>query len=118
MTWRVEYRDGSWLGGDWDRFYIWANFVAPLANLGCADESVIRDDIFQSPTSHPKPYNHQADGLIILFKLVGATFEEYGDPSVVDHCSELLEGQYGNHAVKGPLVQVRVVSHNNGLRSD
>ena len=22
MTWHVEYRDGSWLGGDWDRFYI------------------------------------------------------------------------------------------------
>ena len=116
MTWHVEYNDGRWLNGGWDRFYTCANFLAHLANLGCLDESVIRDDILQSLTSHPKLYNHQADGLIILFKLAGATFEKYGDPSVVDRCFELLEGQYGNNVVKGPLIQVRVVSHNEGLQ--
>ena len=37
-------------------------------------------------------YDHQADALIILFKLAGATFEAYADPSVVDRCFELLQG--------------------------
>ena len=115
MTWHVGYYDGSWLGSNWEQFYIHTNFVAHLANLGCVNESVIHDDILQSLTSHPKLYNHQADGLIILFKLAGATFEKYADPSVVDRCFELLQSQYGNNAVKRPLIQVRVVSRNEGL---
>jgi hypothetical protein len=117
MTWHIEYCDGGWLGGSWGQFYVCTNFVAHLANLGCVDESAIRDHILQSLTSHPKLYYHQADGLIILFKLAGATFEKYADPSVVDRCFELLESQYGNNAVKGLLIQVRVVSCNEGLRS-
>ena len=119
MTWHVEYNDGRWLEGGWDRLYACANFVTHLANLGCLDESVIRDDIPQSLTSHPKLYNHcQADGLIILFKLAGATFEKYGDSSVVDRCFELLECRHGNNTVKGPLVhRVRVVSREEWLRS-
>ena len=73
--------------------YFCVNFIAHLANLERVDESVICDDILQSLTSHPKLYNHQADGLIILFKLAGAAFEKYEDPLVVDRCFELLEGQ-------------------------
>ena len=114
MTWHVEYNNRRWLEGGWDQLYACANFIAHLANPGCLDESVIHNDILQSLTSHPKLYNHQADGLIILFKLVGTTFEKYGDPSVVDRCFELLEGQYRNNAVKGPLIQMHVVSRNKG----
>ena len=36
------------------------------------------------------------DALIILFKLAGATFEAYADPSVVDRCFELLKGHRYN----------------------
>ena len=67
--------------------------------------------------SHRKLYTHQADGLLILFKLAGATFEKYGDPSNVDHCFELLGGHYKNNIVKEPLVQMRMVSRNEGLCS-
>ena len=113
----VEYEDEHRWRNGWEQFYIYTNFVAHLANLGYVDESVIRGHILQSLTSHPKLYSHQADGLIILFKLAGATFEKYVDSSVVDRCFELLEGHYRTNTVKRPLVQVRVVSRNEGLRS-
>jgi len=71
-------------------FYADANLVAHWANLGYMEEAAIRDHILQSLISHPKLYDHQADALIILFKLAGATFEAYADPSVVDRCFELL----------------------------
>ena len=111
----VEYQDGGSLGGGWGQFYCYTNFVAQFVNLGCVNESVIRDHILQSLTSHQKLYNHQADGLAILFKIAGATFEKYVDPSVIDRCFKLLEGHYKNDTVKGPLVQVRVVTRNEGL---
>ena len=63
------------------------NLVAHWANLGYVEEAVIRDRVLQSLISHPKLYDHQADALIILFKLAGATFEAYTNPSVVDRCS-------------------------------
>ena len=68
-----------------------ANLIAHWANLGYVEEAVIRNHILQSLISHPKLYDHQADALIILFKLAGATFEAYADPSVVDRCFELLK---------------------------
>ena len=74
-------------------FYAEANLVAHWANLGYVEEAAIRDHILQSLISHPKKlYDHQADALIILFKLAGATFEAYADTSVVDRCIELLLG--------------------------
>jgi len=73
-------------------FYVDANLVACWANLGCVEETAIRDHVLQSLISHPKLYDHQADALIILFKLAGATFDAYADPSVVDRCFELLKG--------------------------
>jgi len=73
-------------------FYADANFIAHWANLGYVEEATIRNHILQSLISHPKLYDHQADALIILFKLAGATFGAYADPSVVDRCFELLKG--------------------------
>ena len=73
-------------------FYTATNFVAHWANLGYVDENVIHSRILQSLISHPKLHDHQAYALIILFKLAGATFEAYVDPSVVDRCFELLKG--------------------------
>jgi len=48
-------------------------------------------------SSHPKPCTHQIHVLIILFKVAGATFEAYVDPSVVDRCFELLKTHTGSY---------------------
>jgi len=101
-------------------FYADANLIAHWANLGYVEEAAIRDHILQSLISHPKLYDHQADALIILFKLAGTTFGAYADPSVVDRCFELLKGHsytppwpsnYPPHhnylRVRTELVQVR-----------
>ena len=69
-----------------------ANLIAHWANLGYVAEAAIRDHILQSLISHPTLYDHQADALVILFKLAGATFEAYADPLTVDRCFELLKG--------------------------
>ena len=99
-------KDRQWLCTD-------ANFVAHFAKMGYIKKSVIRNHILQSLISHPaKLYDHQADALIILFKLAGATFEKYVDPSVVDRCFERLEYHYIDNSVKNQLVQVRVTSRN------
>jgi len=89
-------------------FYAEVNLVAHWANLGRVEEAAIRNHILQSLISHPKLHDHQADGLIILFKLAGATFEAYADPSVVDRCFELIKGHYSPDSVRGRLVQVRI----------
>jgi hypothetical protein len=104
-------------------FYTNTNLIAHWANLGYAEEASIHDHILQSLISHPKLYDHQADALVILFKLVGATFEAYADPSAVDRCFELLKGHYSGDLVqkvpqhmhpgylaKGNLVQVGVLA--------
>ena len=86
-----------------------SNFIAWWANLGCVEETVIRNRILQSLISFPKLYDHQADAMIILFKIAGATFEAYADSSVVDRCFELLKNHYSPDSVKGRLVQVSVL---------
>ena len=73
-----------------NNFFAEANLVAHLANLGYVEEAAIRHHILQSLISDQKLYDHQADALIILFKIAGATFEAYADPSVVDRCFDLL----------------------------
>jgi len=83
-------------GGDPSVFCADANLVARWANLGYVEEAAIRNHILQSLISHPKLYDHQADALIILFKLAGATFEAYADPLVVHRCFELLKGHSYN----------------------
>ena len=82
------------------------NFVAHWANLGYVEEVAIRNHILQSLISHRELYEHQADALIILFKLAGATFEAYVDTSVVDRCFEVLKHRYRYNSVKIGLVQV------------
>ena len=77
-------------------FYADTNLIAHWINLGYVDEATIRNHILQSLISHPKLYDHQADALIILFKLAGPTFGAYADPSVVDRCFELLKGHSYN----------------------
>ena len=83
-----------------------ANLVAHWANLGCVEQAAIRTRILQSLIDHQKLYDHQADALIILFKLAGATFEAHADSSVVDRCFDLLKNHYSHNSVKGRLVQV------------
>jgi hypothetical protein len=92
-------------------FYTNTNLIARWANLGYVEEAAISNHILQSLiyTPHQKLYYHQADALIILFKLAGATFEAYGDPSAVDRCFELLEDHYSDNQVKRRLVQVRAL---------
>ena len=108
----VSCVDQGW-GCFQDEFLADANFIAHWANLGYVEESAIRNHILQSLASHPaKLYDHQADALIVLFKIAGATFEKYAGPSVVDRCFELLKGHYINNPAKNQLVQVRVISCN------
>ena len=71
--------------------YVVVNLVAHWVNLGYVEEASIRNHILQSLISHPTLHDHQAYTLIILFKLAGATFEAYADPSVIDRCFELLK---------------------------
>ena len=91
------------------QFPVEVKFVAHLANLGYVEETAIRDHILQSLISHPRLHDwYQADALVTLFKLAGATFDEYGDPSVVDRCFELLRDHYPEKSKE--VLQVRVPS--------
>jgi len=72
------------------------------------EEDAIRNHIIQSLIAHPTLYDHQADALIILFKLAGATFEAYVDPSVVDRCFNLLKDHNYRDPTKKELMEVRV----------
>jgi len=119
-------RRGGWVDPTMTEFYAGTTFIAHLANLGYVEEATIRNHVLQSLISHHGLYDHQADALIILFKLAGATFGAYTDSTVVDRCFELLKGHshnppnrysYGRYdqdnyvrecrRVRGELVQVR-----------
>ena len=90
-----------------DEFFADVNLIAHWVNLGYVEEAAIRNHILQSLVSHPTLYNHQAQALIILFKLAGPTFETYAGSSVVDHCFELLKNQYiGYSSARRNQVQV------------
>ena len=91
--WHEEVNYG---GAPINEFYADANLIAHWANLGYVEEATIHNRILQSLISHQTLYQHQADALIILFKLAGPTFEAYADPSVVDRCFELLKDRYGH----------------------
>ena len=93
----VHHRENSSEGGPVDNFYTNANLIARCANLGYVGEVTIRNHILQSLVSHQKLYDHQADALIILFKLAGATFDAYVDPSVVSRCFKLLRNHEYYH---------------------
>ena len=92
-----------------ENFYADANLIAHWANLGIVEETAIRNHILQSLISHPKLYIHQANALVILFKVAGATFEAYADPSMVDRCFELLKDHYRRRPMANELVGDRAV---------
>ena len=79
-----------WSGNPTSHFHADVNLIAHWINLGYVEESVIRNHILQSLISHSALWDHQAEALIILFKLAGPTFEAYADPSVIDCCFQLL----------------------------
>ncbi|KAF9646040.1 hypothetical protein BDM02DRAFT_3119247 [Thelephora ganbajun] len=85
--------------------YVDVNLIAHCANLGYIDEATIRNHILQSLIYHPRLYDHHADALFILFKLAGATFGAYVDPSVIDRCFELLKGHHYQEPEKKKLLQ-------------
>jgi len=91
-------------------FYADASLIAHWANLGYIEEVAIRNHILQSLISLPTLYSHQANALLILFKLAGATFTAYADPSVVDRCFELLKPWNYNRSPKETLIKVRALS--------
>ena len=112
----VWYKQTGNGGGAESEFCADVNLIAHWANLGFVEEAAIHNDILQSLISHPKMWDHQADALLILFKLAGATFEAYADPSVVDRCFELLKGHsynlprpdvYPDHPVNTEPLRVR-----------
>ena len=103
----ASYNEKGWGGFNMVGFFEDANLIAHWANHGYAEEATIRHDILLSLISHQKLYDHQADALIILFKLAGATFEAYADPLVVDRCFELLKEQHSNNRIKRELIKVR-----------
>ena len=73
-------------------FYEDVNLIAHWANLGYLKGAEIHDHILQSLIFHTILYDHQADALIILFKLAGEIFGKYANKSLVADCFGLLEG--------------------------
>ena len=57
---------------------------------------MIRDYILQSLISRTKLHDHRADALALLFKITGATFGAFVDPTVVDSCFQLLKNHDNN----------------------
>ena len=102
-------------GWDSAAFITDANLVAHWVNLGYFEEVAIRSHILQSLIYHSTLSNHQADALIVLFKIAGATFEAYAEPGVVDRCFELLKNyQYGSYSGKTRMKQASAFSMQKG----
>jgi len=87
-----------------------ASLIAHCANLGYVEEAVIRNHILQPLISLLRLHSHQANAVLILFKLAGATFSAYADPSAVDRCFELLKPWNHNLSQKEALVKVKAPS--------
>ena len=105
----LRIMESGYCGSRKPNFLTDVNFIARWANLGYVGEETIRNHILQSLIAHPKFHDHQADALIILFKLAGATFGAYADPSVVDRCFELLRS-YPSDSTKLKLIPVSAPS--------
>ena len=109
----------GYYGRPYDSYYMDVNIVAHCANLGYLEEDTIRSHILQSLISHHKLHDHQADALIILFKIAGATFGAYVDPAVVDRCFVLLKNHQSRHNLTtGPLIEVSAFSVQRHWNSD
>ena len=91
-------------------FYTRTNLIARWVNLGYVRLEDVRDRILQSLTMCPSARSYQLNSLLILLKISGATFAAYVDPSVMDHCCDLLKpSNLSNKLVHTELVQVRVL---------
>jgi len=101
----VKHGQG-WSPSTSGKFHTGMNLIGRWANLGFVEEIAIHNHILQSLISHPKLHDHQADALVILFKLAGATFGAYADPFVLDRCFQLLKGHYTHHSTQRKLIQV------------
>ena len=119
-AWHEEFEEQSAQDSNstFQCFYGDANFVAHWANLGYVEEVDVRNRILQSLISYPKLHGHQADALIILFKIAGATFEAHVDPAVIDRCFKLLKDNYSRDSTDWELFQVRVPRSENGHRAE
>jgi len=101
----------------WDHFYdTHVNLLAHYINLGYVGEAVIRDNILQSLISHSTLHCHQISALIALFKIAGATLAAYADPTVVDHCFELLRAP--RTWPKQELIQVNAPPEGSNIRTE
>ena len=72
------------------KFYADVNFIAHWVNLGYLDIEDIRNCILHSLISQPTVHAHQLNSLGILFKIAGATFAAYVEPSLMDRCCDAL----------------------------
>ena len=95
-------------------FYVDTNLIAHCVNLGYIEKDLIRTRILQSLISHQKLHDHQADALVILFKIAGVAFEGYTEPGVVDRCFELLKNHHYSDREKGNLKQAGMFSVQKG----
>lgn len=76
------------------RLYMNSTLIAHCANLGYIHGAATPNDILQLFSQHSgsrKLLQSQAIAICILFKVAGATFDAYCDPSLVDSCFKLLE---------------------------
>jgi hypothetical protein len=74
-----------------NEYYADVNYIAHCANFGYLGENTIRTQILQSLISHARVYEHQLTALAILFKIAGATFNEYAGPTVINRCFEVFD---------------------------
>jgi hypothetical protein len=92
------------------KFYADVNFIAHWVNLGYLDVEDIQNRILQSLISQPAVHAHQLNSLGILFKIAGATFAAYVEPSLMDRCCGALESaDLEDNWVATELVKVRAL---------
>ena len=102
----VLISDTRWDSSYFSEFYTSVNFLAHWVNLGYLCVEDVQDHILQSLTFQPTVCPHQLISLAIFLKISGATFAAYVDPSVMDHCCDLLESS--NLTIITGLAEVRV----------
>ena len=105
-------------------FYTRTNLIAHWVNLGYAKLEDVRDHILQSLILQPTVYPHHLNSLMILLKISGATFAAYADPSVMDHCCDLLKPSNLSYQlvlfelaeVRAPILTARISYERCGLQ--
>ena len=105
----LGYRSGATFAQS-SELHTRTNLIAHWVNLGYVELEDVRDHILQSLTLYPIAPTPQLNSLLILLKIAGATFAAYVDPSVMDHCCNLLKpSSLGGRWVATELAKVRVL---------